>query len=210
MEARWRALRRDLTRTLARHRRGLAALAAGLATLSALSALRPSPPPTDTVAVAARDIPSGTRLAAADIGTAELPSDAVPDGAYAPGDVPIGRLVAAPLPRGQPLTDAGVVGPGLAAGLPGDQVLTGVQVATTTALLVRPGDVVDVVAGHAGGIGGTVAADVVATGATVVAVSRGEAGSQGRALVLAVDEGSALTVAQAALVAPLQVLVRPG
>lgn len=209
MESRWRALWRDLTRTVARHRRALAALAAGLAALTALSALRPAPPPTETVVVAARDLPSGTRLGSHDIGSVDLPVDAVPDGAYVPGQAPVGRLVAAPLRRGQPLTDTGVVGPGLAAGLPGGQVLTSVSVPAATALLVRPGDQVDVVAGGAGATSATVIAET----ATVVAVPRGptasQSGSQGQALLLAVNEDAALGVVQAALVAPLQVLVRP-
>lgn len=184
-------------------------MAAALAALSALSALRPSPPPTTAVAVAARDLPSGTRLAADDVGTARLPPGTVPDGSFAPGEVPFGRLVAAPVRRGEPLTDARVVGPGLADGLSGGQVLASVDVASATALLVRPGDVVDVVAGHATGTGSSGSADVVASGATVVAVPRGEIGSHGRALVLAVDATAALDVVQTALVAPLQVLVRP-
>ena len=194
---------------MTRHRRVLAALAAALAALSALSALRPSPPPTRAVAVAAHDLPSGTRLATDDVGTARLPPAAVPDGSYAPGDVPLGRLVAAPVRRGEPLTDAGVVGPGLAALLAGDQVLASVEVASATALLVRPGDLVDVVAGHATTRAPSTA-DVVAAGATVVAVPRSEIGTHGRVLVLAVDAAAALDVVQAALVAPLQVLVRPG
>jgi Flp pilus assembly protein CpaB len=205
---------------VARHRRGLAALAVGLAALSALSALRPAPPPTQTVAVAAHDLSSGTRLAADDVRTAELPPGAVPDGTYLPAEVPLGRLVAAPVRRGEPLTDARVVGPGLAAGLPGGQVLTSVPVATATTLLVRPGDAVDVVAGQAGGHGTTDAraagdagyrgtAAVVAAGATVVAVPKAGSGSQDRTLVLAVDETAALGLVQAALVTPLQVLVRP-
>ena len=209
MEPRWRALRRRLTRLVARHRRGLAALAAGLAALTALSALRPAPPPTTTVAVAAHDLPSGATMASGDVASAELPTGAVPDGTYSPGDVPFGRLVAAPVRRGEPLTDAGLVGPGLAERLAPGQVLTVVQVATPTTLLVRPGDVVDVVAGRMGGSGGATAAEPVAAGATVVAVPPAEVGSQAGALVLAVDEAAALVVAQAALLAPLQVLVRP-
>lgn len=208
MEPRSRSLRRRLTRTVARHRRGLAALAAGLAALTALTALRPAPPPTATVAVAARDLPSGATLASDDVRAVELPTRAVPDGAYMPAEVPLGRLVAAPVRRGEPLTDAGLVGPGLADRLAPGQVLTMVQVAAATTVLVRPGDVVDVVAGRMAGSGGAVAAEPVATGATVVAVPPVEAGSQSGYLVLAVDQAAALVVAQAALLAPLQVLVR--
>ena len=211
MEARrrsawWQDLARPLKRSVARHRRGLAAVAAGLAMLSALSTLRPAPPDSDSVAVAAQDLRGGTRLAAEDVGMVDLPPAAVPDGAYAPSDAPVGRLLAAPVRRGEPLTDAAVVGPGLASSLPSGHVLTSIQVASTTALLVRPGDLVDVIAG--GARAGAVA-DVVAGSATVVAVPRAGGDSQTRAVVLAVSETAALSVAQAALVAPLQVVVRP-
>ena len=189
---------------MTRHRRALAALAAALAVLSALAVLRPDPAPTEPVVVAGRDLPSGTRLAAGDLVTLRLPPEAVPDGAYRPDDAPLGRLVAAPVRRGQPLTDTGVVGPGLAAGLPAGEVLASVAVPAATGWLVRPGDVVDVVAGAAHGS----SAEVVATAATVVAVPPAAAGDQAQSLVLAVDDTSALTVAQAALVSPLDLLVR--
>ena len=52
------------------------------------------------------------------------------------------------LDPGEPLTDAGLVGPGLADRLAPGQVLTIAQVAPATTVLVRPGDVVDVVAGR--------------------------------------------------------------
>jgi len=231
MEARrtpawWQDLARTLTRAVARHRRGLAALAAGLAAFSALAVLRPAPPTSDAVAVAARDLRGGTRLSATDVASVDLPPDAVPDGAYAPSDAPVDRLLAAPVRRGEPLTDVAVIGPGLASTLPAGTVLTSIQVAATTALLVGPGDLVDVVASRAGvggagvggagvggagvggaGVGGAV--DVVASAATVISVPRAGEGSQVRAVVLAVDESSALAVAEAALIAPLQVLVRP-
>ncbi len=189
---------------MTRHRRVLAALAAALAALSALTVLRPDPPATEPVAVAGHDLPSGTRLAAADVSTVRLPVDAVPDGAYGPGDAPLGRLVAGPLRRGQPLTDTAVVGPGLAGGLPAGQVVASVSVPAATGWLVRPGDVVDVVAGTSRGS----EAEVVATAATVVAVPAPAAGDQTQPLVLAVDDAAALAVTQAALVSPLSLLVR--
>ena len=158
------------------------------------------------MAVAARDLRGGTRLAAEDVDRVDLPPAAVPDGAYPPSDAPVGRLLAAPVRRGEPLTDAAVVGPGLASALPTGQVLTSIQVASTTALLVRPGDLVDVLAG---GAGAGSAVDVVAGSASVIAVPRAGGDAPARAVVLAVDETEALSVAQAALVAPLQVVVRP-
>lgn len=209
MEARtrWRAARRELSRTLARHRRPLAALATALAVLSGLAAVRPAPPDTNPVLVAARDLPTGTRLAADDLTTVALGPATVPDGAYDPADPPLGRLVAAPVRRGEPLTDARLVGPGLADALADGEVLASVEVPVATAWLVRPGDSVDVVAGAPRGATG---AEVVAGGAMVVAVPRGNGGAEGSPLVLALDASDALAVEQAALLSPLDLFVRPG
>jgi len=173
--------------------------------LSGLAAVQPHPLPVEQVTVAGRDLPSGTRISHADVTTVALPPAAVPDGSYSPGDAPIGRLVAAPVRRGEPLTDAGIVGPGLAAELAAGEVLTSIEVPVATAWLVRPGDVVEVVAGNPRGAD---AADVVATSATVVATPRDADGPDDRAVVLALDGAAALHVAQAALGSPLALLVR--
>lgn len=209
MDARswWRAARRDVSRTVARHRRPLAALATALAVLSGVAAVRPAPPPTEPVLVAARDLPTGTRLEPADLTTVRLGPATVPDGAYDPADPPVGRLVAAPVRRGEPLTDRRLVGPGLVDGLPDGQVLAAVHVPEATAWLVRPGDSVDVVAGATRSETG---AEVVASAASVVAVPRGDAGSEGRPVVVALDALDALAVSSAALVSPIDLFVRGG
>ncbi len=121
-------------------------------------------------------------------------------------DVPLGRLVAAPLRAGQPLTDTSLVGPGLASGLSDGQVLTSISVPTATGWLVRPGDVVDVVAGSSRAVS---SAEVLAFAATVVAVPPAEPADDTLPLVLALDGTAALAVRQAALVSPLDLLLLP-
>lgn len=150
----WTSLRRAV---LAR-RRLLAALLVGVAVLAGLQATAAPPPPTEAVHVAARDLPAGTVLAASDLTEA----------AYAPGTTPsgladdaVGRTLAAPLRRGEAVTDVRLVGPALTEGHPG---LVAVPVRLPDAgmaALLRVGDVVDLVAADPqGGEPALVAADV--------------------------------------------------
>ncbi|MFG1827178.1 SAF domain-containing protein [Microbispora bryophytorum] len=101
---------RDLRRLAARRRRPIAAVLAGLAVACVLLAVRT--PDGVEVLAAARDL-AGGRLTASDVVVVRLPPDTVPAGAYVPGTPVSGRLLAGPLRRGEPLTDARLLGPGL-------------------------------------------------------------------------------------------------
>jgi Flp pilus assembly protein CpaB len=101
---------RDLRRLTARRRRPIAAVLAGLAVACVLLAVHT--PDGVEVLAAARDL-TGGRLAASDVVVVRLPSDTVPAGAYTPGAPVSGRVLAGPLRRGELLTDARVLGPGL-------------------------------------------------------------------------------------------------
>lgn len=93
--------------------------------------------------VAARDLPAGTTLTSADVVTVAVPPGATPDGALAD---PTGATLAAPLRRGEPVTDLRLVGPGLTAGHPD---LTAVPVRLPDAGmagLLHVGDTVDLYA----------------------------------------------------------------
>ncbi|WP_433476975.1 SAF domain-containing protein [Spirillospora sp. CA-142024] len=128
---------------LARLRRPLAALFAAAAAGLALLALRPGPPPSVRVLGAARDLPAGTALAPSDLRYLELPAAAVPSGALRSGAA--GRVVAGPMRRGEPLTDARVVGDGLLRGYGPGTVATPVRIADADAVrLLHPGDHIDV------------------------------------------------------------------
>lgn len=107
-------------RRLLAHRRLFAFALTALAVVAALAVLRPPPPQTATLTVAATDLPAGTTLRAADLTEIDIPTRAVPD------DVardPIGTVLASPVRRGEPITDARVVGPSLTAGRPGLQAV---------------------------------------------------------------------------------------
>ncbi len=93
------------------HRRLLAGLLTALAVTAALRALAPAGPAGVELAVAAHDLPAGTALRESDLITVAVPREAVPDGV---DPDPVGEQLAAPLRRGEPITDARLVGPGLA------------------------------------------------------------------------------------------------
>jgi len=132
-------LARVRRRVLAR-RRLLAFLLAAGAVAAGLSAARPAPPQTTSVTVAARDLPAGTVLRGSDLTAVELASDDVPDGAETD---PVGETLAAPLRRGEPVTDLRLVGPALTEGHP-DLVALPVRFPDAgMAGLLRVGDRVD-------------------------------------------------------------------
>lgn len=108
-----RALR-SARRAVLRRRRLLAAVLLGVAVTAGLRAVAAPAPPATTVLVAARDLPAGTLLTTDDLVAAELPPDAVPEAVLAD---PAGRMLAAPVRAGEPVTDVRVVGPGPTRGL---------------------------------------------------------------------------------------------
>ncbi|TDC69939.1 flagellar biosynthesis protein FlgA, partial [Actinomadura sp. GC306] len=127
---------------LARLRRPLAALFAAAAAGLALLALRPGPPPSVRVLTAARDLPAGKTLTPSDLRRVALPTAAAPSGALRTGR---GRVLATPMRKGEPLTDARVLGDGLLRGYGDDTVATPVRMADADAVrLLHPGDRIDV------------------------------------------------------------------
>lgn len=208
-----------LARAVARHRRLLAAGLTAGAVAVGLGALAPDPPPNSAVVVAARDIGGGTTLAADDVTVTRLPAAAVPDGAATAVDGLVGRILAGPARRGEPLTDVRLLGPGLldagsGAGSdgPADVVAAPVRIADAAATgLVRAGDVVDVLAADASG---TQPARVVAPAARVLAVPApavdglAPLSGEGALLLLAVPAGTAADLASAATRGPLSITLR--
>lgn len=136
-------LTRRVRRRLLAHRRLLAFVLATMAVIAGLHAARPAPPVSVALTVAARDLPAGTVLTATDLRTSRVPPGATPTGALAD---PVGATLAAPLRRGEPITDLRIVGPALTQGHPG---LTAVPVRLPDAGmagLLHVGDTVDLYA----------------------------------------------------------------
>ncbi|ETK30979.1 hypothetical protein MPTA5024_37610 [Microbispora sp. ATCC PTA-5024] len=192
------------SRLLARHRRPIAAILAGLAVTCGLLAVR-SPAGVEVLA-AARDL-AGGRLSSADLMVVRLPADAVPDGALRPGTEVAGRVVTGPVRRGEPLTDARLLGPAvLAAGGPG-MVAAPVRVADPDAArLLSPGDVIDVLAAYEGE---GRQAYPVAQQVRVLTRPPSRADEGGALLVLATTPVQAAQLAQAQAQGRLSVAIHP-
>jgi Flp pilus assembly protein CpaB len=134
-----------LAALISRHRRLLAAACAAAAVAFALPALRPAAPRGVPVLTVARDLPAGATLRPADVRPVTLPAAAAPDGLVRSGVA--GRVLAGPMRRGEPVTDARLIGPGLLGGYGPDLVAVPVRMADAESVrLLRPGDRIDVLA----------------------------------------------------------------
>ena len=187
--------------------------AAVLTVLALVLAVRPSPAPaapdeaTVRVVVSARDLPAGTRLAAADHTIAGYPAAVIPAGVVDDPRELLHRVLAGGMRAREPVTDARLVGPGVTALLPPGQVAAPVRLADlAVAALVHTGDRVDVLATTAA----APSAEVIAAGALVVATTEAADQQAGSGLLLlSVDAGTAARLAAAATTATLSITLPP-
>ncbi|MGH3388636.1 MAG: RcpC/CpaB family pilus assembly protein, partial [Actinomadura sp.] len=131
--------------------------------------------------------------------TVALPAAAVPDGALRSGAP--GRVLAGPIRRGEPLTDARLLGAGLLDGYGPGMVATPVRIADAgVARLLRPGDRVDVLATGEAPFEDTAASaatQTVVSSVPVIAVPRQSFGDQGALILLATSRQQARVLAGA-------------
>jgi Flp pilus assembly protein CpaB len=197
---------RRLRRRLLAHRRLGAAILAVAAVALTVHAVRPPAPASVALTVAGRDLPAGTVLAAGDLARVRVPPGAVPAGFI---ERPTGRVLAAALRRGEPITDARLVGPDLTAGHP-ELVAVPVRLPDAAmASLLRVGDRVELLATDPQDGGTTVAAPdalvlaLPAAGETPVTPQNPPnavtSGSGGRLVVIGVTENLVTRVAAAAV-----------
>ena len=190
-------LRRAWRRRVLAHRRALAVVLAAAAVLVGLQGMRPAPPPSEVVLVAARDLPSGTVLRPGDVIDASFAEGTAPD---AIERRPLGRTLAAPVRRGEAITDLRLVSPALARASPG-LVPYPVRIPDADVVaLLRVGDRVDVLATDPE----SATADVLLTGAPVLALPttasrEGTDGLAGRLVVLGVPSPDLTEVGSAAV-----------
>ena len=196
------ALRPDWSRTLAARR-----VAAGaLVILAAVVALRSNPQGDRTqIVVATRDLAPGVELTADDVRLENRTAATVPDGSQSDVGTVIGATLAGPARRGEVLTDVRVLGPRLAESVAGPNArIVPLPLADSALLdLVRPGDVVDVLAAGTSDVGAEARPQLVATDAVVVLVSekpKGAGSGTDRVVLVALPAPSANDVAAAALV----------
>lgn len=188
---------RAVRHQLRRRRRLIAAALTAAAVLGVLRTLAPPPVETVEVLVAARDLPSGTRLGDGDLVARAFPVELAPSGAALAAD---GRVLAAPIARGEVLTDVRVVGPGLALAEPGQTILPVRLPDPGMVTLLQPGDEIDLVATDPGtGASALVARDIIVL-ATPSGVPDGPAGGSGGALVvIGASSEEAIAIASASL-----------
>jgi len=210
-EAALRDSARRLVDTLGGRRRLIAAALLAIAALAGLRAITPKPPPTVTVWAAAHDLTGGRPLALADLTKLALPASAVPAGALRPAVNVAGRLLAAPLRRGEALTDVRLLGPSLLAALPTPGLVAiPIRVAdgSAAAAVVKAGDLVDVLEVADPSAGGPRHPVTVATRVPVLTVPGAGDGTDGAGLVvLAATPAQAAALAQASAGARLTLTI---
>lgn len=193
-----------LTR-IARHERAVTAALVGLAVLAGLQALRPPEARLVPVVAAAHALAGGAVLTADDLTTIRVPAAAVPTGALRHADA-IGLMVAAPMARGEPLTELRVAGPALLAAARSGSVAAPVRVADAgVATLLQVGDRIDLLAvPRDGGPSQTVASDVLVL--TLPAASSGL--DEGALVLIACSPSVAHQLASAAVSSRISVVLR--
>lgn len=191
------SLRPDWTRTVLARR----VVAGALVLLAGIAALRSDPHGERTeVVVAARDLHPGATLTLDDVHVEKRLAATVPDGSQTNVAAVAGATLAGPTRRGEVLTDVRLLGVRLAESTAGpDARIVPVHPADTGLIdLVRPGDVVDILAGTDADATNT--PRLVATNAVVVLVSQQQAQPSDRVVLVALPFAAANAVAASALV----------
>jgi pilus assembly protein CpaB len=164
-----RPLHSRLAAWLSRNRRLAAALLLCAAAAISVQQLTPAPLSTVTALAAARDLPAGTAVSAADLERVQVPPGMVSDGFLRDGAAATGKQLAAPLRKGQLLTDAQVLGPGLLAGTPPGSAAVPLRMADASSIqLVSPGQLVNVVLTSANGFDQRGPSEVLASAVPVL------------------------------------------
>src|SRR4051794_33106884 len=165
---------------LIRNRRLAAALLLCAAAAIAVQQLTPAPISTATALAAARDLPAGTTVTEPDLAPVQAPPGMVADGFPREGGAATGKQLAAPLRKGQLLTDAQLLGPGLLAGTPPGSAAVPLRMADASSIqLVSPGQLINVVLTSANGFDHQGPSEVLASAVPVLWTSnKGGQGGQ--------------------------------
>jgi len=207
-----RSARLDVARLVRRHRRLLAGLAAATSIAALGMALQPPDVATRGVVVVTADLPAGRELVAGDLTVAQVPSGVLPSGASGdPGEF-LGRVLAAPMARGEAISGHRLTGMPAWAVPPGTMPMPVRFADGQASALLAAGQHVDVVAASGPGLDGDApfaAAELVAQDVLVLAVITAGAGTEGilagqataeeqePLVLLAADRAAALAIAGA-------------
>lgn len=184
-------------RWLSRNRRLAVALLFCAAAAITVHQLTPAPVHTVTALAAARDLPAGSALAASDLAHVQVPPDMMAAGFLRGESELAGKQLAAPLRKGQLLTDAQLLGPGLLAGTPPGSAAVPLRMADPSSIqLVAPGQLVNVVLTAANGFDQQSPSEVLAASVPVLWTS-GKGGQSGQWLGTAETDGLIVVAASA-------------
>ncbi|PNI10248.1 flagellar biosynthesis protein FlgA [Arthrobacter sp. AFG7.2] len=182
---------------LSRNRRLAVALLLCAAAAITVQQLTPAPIFTETALAAARDIPAGASLSPADLAAVQVPPGMMASGTLEEPGEAAGKQLAAPLRKGQLLTDAQLLGPGLLAGTPPGSAAVPLRMADPSSIqLVSPGQLVNVVLTAANGFDQQKPPEVLASGVPVLWTS--SQGGQGGQWLGAAETESLIVVAATA------------
>lgn len=158
---------------------------------------------------AVRDIAGATTLGPNDVTTIEITPDALPAGALTTTSDVHGQRAAGPIRAGEVITDVRLVGSALLDGWGADLAAVPVRIADPgAAQLVRPGDVIDIVATD---MSGAVSASVLAAQVPVLAVpedAKTSFAADGALLVVAATPDQIRGLANAAVTSRLSIALR--
>jgi Flp pilus assembly protein CpaB len=182
---------------LSRNRRLAAALLLCAAAAITVHQLTPAPVYTETALAAARDIPAGAAVSSADLASVQVPPGMIASGFLKEPGEAAGKQLAAPLRKGQLLTDAQLLGPGLLAGTPPGSAAVPLRMADPSSIqLVSPGQLVNVVLTSANGFDQQEPPEVLASGVPVLWTSS-QGGQGGQWLGTAETDGLIVVAATA-------------
>jgi pilus assembly protein CpaB len=184
-------------------------VAAIAAVLTGLSAASPEGPDMITVVKARSQLPGGTVLSARDLILDPVVASDVPDGVLTDPNDLVGKTLAGPVAESQIMTLLTTTAPH--ARVDPGRVIAPLRLAdAAVAALLRPGDVVDIVAADSQGEQG---ATVLAAGVRVVTVPQAPddgvgPSPEGGLVLIDVDSRTAVIVAQAAASGALSIVWR--
>jgi Flp pilus assembly protein CpaB len=174
---------------LNRNRRLVVALLLCAAAGIAVQQLTPAPAHTVTALATARDLAAGTALSGNEVVPVKVPPGMVPSGAVADVSSIQGKQLAAPLRKGQLISDTQLLGPGLLAGTKPGSAAVPLRMADPSSIqLVAPGQLVNIVMTNGTDFGKTAESQVLAAAVPVLWTS-GQGGQTGQWLGTGETEG---------------------
>ncbi|MBP1135446.1 Flp pilus assembly protein CpaB [Arthrobacter sp. PvP023] len=174
---------------LNRNRRLVVALLLCAAAGIAVQQLTPAPAHTVTALASARDLAAGTALSGNEVVPVKVPPGMVPSGAVADVSAIQGKQLAAPVRKGQLISDTQILGPGLLAGAKPGSAAVPLRMADPSSIqLVAPGQLVNIVMTNGTDFGKTAESEVLAASVPVLWTS-GQGGQTGQWLGTGETEG---------------------